>query len=153
MAFRVDLNTRENFLSTAESRDSILRLANMLGYAPKRNIPASGLMKVTSMSTTEPLVDATGLSIQNTEIFYPGSKKELDLLLKNNYKSIAKKLTQELISYFEISQFDKILLEVRESNEAAVNLYQSFGFKQYGVRKNYYVNEDAKLFQREKIYA
>ena len=70
LAFRVDLNTRENFLSTAQSRDSILRLANMLGYAPKRNIPASGLMKVTSMSTTEPLVDATGLSIQNTQIFW-----------------------------------------------------------------------------------
>ena len=35
LAFRVDLNTRENFLSTAESRDSILRLANMLGYTPK----------------------------------------------------------------------------------------------------------------------
>ena len=68
-------------------------------------------------------------------------------------QSIAKKLTQELISYFEISQFDKILLEVRETNQAATNLYQSFGFKQYGVRKNYYVNEDAKLFQREKIYA
>jgi len=68
-------------------------------------------------------------------------------------RSIAKKLTQELISYFEISQYEKIFLEVRESNEAATNLYQSFGFKQYGVRKNYYVNEDAKLFQREKIYA
>ena len=72
-----------------------------------------------------------------------------------NYRnqSIAKKLTKELISYFEISQFHKILLEVRKSNEVAINLYQSFGFIQYGVRKNYYVNEDAKLFQREKIYA
>ena len=72
-----------------------------------------------------------------------------------NYRnqSIAKKLTKELISYFEISQFHKILLEVRQSNEVAINLYQSFGFIQYGVRKNYYVNEDAKLFQREKIYA
>ena len=68
-------------------------------------------------------------------------------------QSIAKKLTQELISYFEISQFEKILLEVRESNQAATNLYQSFGFKQYGVRKNYYVNEDANLFHLEKIYA
>ena len=68
-------------------------------------------------------------------------------------QSIARNLTEKLISYFEISQFEKILLEVRESNEAATNLYQSFGFKQYGVRKNYYVNEDAKLFQREKIYA
>ena len=68
-------------------------------------------------------------------------------------QSIARNLTEKLISYFEISQFEKILLEVRESNQAATNLYQSFGFKQYGVRKNYYVNEDAKLFQREKIYA
>jgi ribosomal-protein-alanine N-acetyltransferase len=68
-------------------------------------------------------------------------------------QSIARNLTQELISYFEISQFDKILLEVRESNKAAMNLYKSFGFKQYGVRSNYYVKEDAMLFQREKIYA
>ena len=52
LAFRVDLNTRENFLSTAESRDSILRLANMLGYTPKRNIPASGLLKITSISSS-----------------------------------------------------------------------------------------------------
>ena len=72
-----------------------------------------------------------------------------------NYRnqSIAKKLTYELISYFETSQFDKILLEVRQSNEIAMNLYQSFGFKQYGIRKNYYVNEDANLFQKEKMYA
>ncbi len=72
-----------------------------------------------------------------------------------NYRnqSIAKKLTYQLISYFETSQFDKILLEVRQSNEIAMILYQSFGFKQYGVRKNYYVNEDANLFQKEKMYA
>ena len=68
LAFRVDLNTRENFLSTAESRDSILRLANMLGYTPKRNIPASGLLKVTSISTSEPVFDTSGVSLQNQEI-------------------------------------------------------------------------------------
>lgn len=68
LAFRVDLNTRENFLSTAESRDSILRLANMLGYAPKRNIPASGLLKVTSISTSEPVIDTSGVSLQNQTI-------------------------------------------------------------------------------------
>ena len=70
---------------------------------------------------------------------------------RNN--SIAKKLTQELISYFEVSDFNKILLEVRQSNDVAMSLYKSFGFKQYGVRKNYYVNEDANLFHLEKIYA
>ena len=35
---------------------------------------------------------------------------------------------------------DKILLEVRESNTPAVSLYEKFGFKVDGVRKNYYKN-------------
>ena len=70
---------------------------------------------------------------------------------RNN--SIAKKLTKELISYFEVSDFNKILLEVRQSNDIAMSLDKSFGFKQYGVRKNYYANEDANLFHLEKIYA
>ena len=52
IAFRMDINTRENFLETAERRDSVFKLARMLGYNPKRNIPASGLMKVVSISTS-----------------------------------------------------------------------------------------------------
>ena len=32
LSFRADLNARENFLETAERRDSILRLARMLNY-------------------------------------------------------------------------------------------------------------------------
>jgi len=68
LSFRADLNTRENFLATAESKDSILRLADMLGYAPKRNIPASGLIKIDSLSTTEPLTDASGESLQGVQI-------------------------------------------------------------------------------------
>ena len=39
IAFRMDINTRENFLETAERRDSVFKLARMLGYNPKRNIP------------------------------------------------------------------------------------------------------------------
>ncbi len=68
LAFRADLNTRENFLATAESKDSILRLADMLGYAPKRNIPASGLVKIDSISTDEPIFDTTGESLQGVQI-------------------------------------------------------------------------------------
>ena len=77
----------------------------------------------------------------------------IGVLESHRNNSIAKKLTQELISYFEVSDFNKILLEVRQSNNIAMSLYKSFGFKQYGVRKNYYVNEDANLFHLEKIYA
>ncbi len=32
-------------------------------------------------------------------------------------------------------------LEVRRSNEAALNLYRSFGFRAVGIRPNYYVEE------------
>uniref|UniRef100_UPI0035124E00 GNAT family N-acetyltransferase n=1 Tax=Winogradskyella sp. TaxID=1883156 RepID=UPI0035124E00 len=77
----------------------------------------------------------------------------IGVLESHRNNSIAKKLTQELISYFELSDFNKILLEVRQSNDIAMKLYKSFGFKKYGVRKNYYVNEDANLFHLEKIYA
>ena len=58
IAFRMDVNTRENFLETAERRDSVFKLARQLGYNPKRNIAASGLLKVVSISTTEPLTDS-----------------------------------------------------------------------------------------------
>ena len=91
------------------------------------------------------------LAIQKT--FFDIHILGIGVLESHRNNSIAKKLTQELISYFEVSDFNKILLEVRQSNDIAMSLYKSFGFKLYGVRKNYYVNEDANLFHLEKIYA
>ena len=46
VAFRVDLNARENFLELAERRESVLRLARMLSYNAKRNVSATGLLKL-----------------------------------------------------------------------------------------------------------
>ena len=46
LAFRADLGQRENYLSTAERRDSALRIANFLGYAPSRHVVANGFLKV-----------------------------------------------------------------------------------------------------------
>ncbi|MCL2334468.1 MAG: ribosomal protein S18-alanine N-acetyltransferase, partial [Endomicrobia bacterium] len=36
-----------------------------------------------------------------------------------------------------------IFLEVRENNKAAINLYLSSGFEKTGIRKKYYITEDA----------
>lgn len=68
IAFRMDVNTRENFLETAERRDSVFKLARQLGYNPKRNIAASGLVKILSISTTEPLTDSAGTQIGNRTV-------------------------------------------------------------------------------------
>jgi len=63
ISFRVDLNARENFLELAERRESVLRLARLISYNPKRNNPASGLLKFESVSTTENIVDSNGVNI------------------------------------------------------------------------------------------
>ena len=70
LAFRMDINSRENFLETAERRDSVFKLARMLGYNPKRNIPASGLMKVVSIRTSEALIDSQGNNLSNRTVFW-----------------------------------------------------------------------------------
>ena len=49
----------------------------------------------------------------------------------------------ELIEYFEKSEYKKIILEVRESNIVAQRLYKKYGFKKISKRKKYYVDEDA----------
>jgi hypothetical protein len=68
LSFRIDLNARENFLETAQRRDSILRLAQLISYVPKRNTPASGFLKITGISTTDNVIDGNGINLANTTI-------------------------------------------------------------------------------------
>lgn len=68
LAFRIDLNTRNNFLSTAERQDSIFKLAEFLGYQPKRNVPAFGDMKIVSIKTNEAVIGSDGTSLGGKEI-------------------------------------------------------------------------------------
>jgi len=70
LAFRNDLNSRENFIDTAERRDSVVKLANLVSYTPKRNICAQGYLKVTSISTTESVLDLNGLNLSNIPILW-----------------------------------------------------------------------------------
>jgi hypothetical protein len=68
VAFRTDLNARENFLETAERRDSVLKLVKQLNYVPNRNRAASGFLKINSVNTTENLFDINGSNLSRTTI-------------------------------------------------------------------------------------
>ena len=68
ISYRVDLNARENFLATAERRESVLRLARLVSYNAKRNINASGLLKLQSIVTSEDVYDSNGTNLANTTI-------------------------------------------------------------------------------------
>jgi len=68
LAFRADLNARENFIDTAQRRDSILKLARLISYNPKRNINSQGFLKFDSVSTTETLYDSNGINLSGLVI-------------------------------------------------------------------------------------
>jgi hypothetical protein len=73
VAFRVDLNARENFLELAERRDSILRLARLISYNPSRNIAAQGLLKFNTIQTTENVLDSNGRNLSGQYITWNDS--------------------------------------------------------------------------------
>ena len=68
IAFRIDLNARENFLELAERRESILRLARLINYNPKRNIAAKGMLKISAISTTEDILDSNNINLRDQTI-------------------------------------------------------------------------------------
>ena len=68
LAFRIELNSRENFMDTAERRESILRIAKMLNYSPKRNFSARGLLKLVKIRTDQEIRDIDGTNLTNIDI-------------------------------------------------------------------------------------
>ena len=51
-------------------------------------------------------------------------------------------LLEEIIRYSKIHNATSITLEVNEKNIPAIKLYKKYGFKQVGLRRKYYNNED-----------
>lgn len=53
-------------------------------------------------------------------------------------KGYGRKIVSALLDYAEKNGIVSVSLEVRKSNEAAIALYESFGFCRRGLRKNFY---------------
>ena len=74
------------------------------------------------------------------------------ILVDSNYrnKNVASSMIKVLENYAKENEVNKILLEVRRSNQKAISLYEKNGFKNISVRKNYYSVpiEDALIYER-----
>ena len=92
IAFRVDLNARDNFLELADRRESVLRLARMLSYNSKRTVSASGLLKFTSLQTTESVIDSNGRNMSGQVINWndPSNANWYDQFIKVLNAAMAK---------------------------------------------------------------
>lgn len=59
---------------------------------------------------------------------------------QHRHQGIAKKLMKDFEAQAKAKGASEAFLEVAENNIAAIALYQLFGFKSEGYRKNYYAN-------------
>lgn len=87
LAYRVDMVSHENFITTAQRKQSILRMAKLISYKATRNIPARGMVKFTSVSSTEQIIDSRGVDLSNLVVNWNDANnsnwKEQFLLVMN----------------------------------------------------------------------
>ena len=83
-----------------------------------------------------------------------GEAHVLNLCVSPDYqrRGLGRKLLKHLMIRAQMAEIDMILLEVRRTNQAAIELYHSEGFHELGVRNNYYPadngREDAIILAR-----
>ena len=70
-------------------------------------------------------------------------------------KGLGTRMVQYLMSQARQNDMGSIFLEVRESNKAAIHLYEKLGFNEIGLRRDYYPaangREDALVLAHEII--
>jgi hypothetical protein len=116
IAYRVDINAHENLITVAQRKESVLRLAKMISYKASRNLPNRGLVKMSSIQTTETVFDSLGRNLANRKIAWndPNNSdwKEQFLLVMNRV------LEQEFgtVAPNERVQVDDVLFELYTLN-------------------------------------
>lgn len=79
----------------------------------------------------------------------------LNICLRPPYQGLhyGEKLLAKVLEWCQISKIQKIVLEVRRSNQQAIRFYKKMGFTEVAVRQNYYPStegrEDALVFVRQ----
>ena len=71
-------------------------------------------------------------------VFNEGEIVNVAVAETHRRKSVASRLLEQLFTQSEELQVDNFFLEVRESNQPAIQLYKKFGFNEAGIRKDFY---------------
>ena len=77
----------------------------------------------------------------------------ISIAVMKNYRrfGIANKLMQAASDALRIRDINEVFLEVRESNQAAIDLYQKLGYQPFKVSKQYYQDGESALVMICKI--
>lgn len=129
LAYRVDVNVRENFNDTAERRESIIRLANLLNYKPKRNQAAQGFLKIVGVRSNADIVDSNGTNLNGIRVNWndPNNPDWIEqfVLLMNNAFLTSNKFGQPVQ---QGTDQNNVRTQVYQLNTAVLNNPGIFGF-------------------------
>lgn len=98
LAYRQDMNAHENFMSLAQRKQSVLQLAKYISYNAGRNLPPRGLVKMTSVQTSEDVFDSKGNNLANKRINWNDTNNAnwreqffivMNLVMEQEYGSVA----------------------------------------------------------------
>ena len=73
----------------------------------------------------------------------------MNIVVKKSWRNqgVGNLLLSNLIALCKKFDLSSLSLEVNEDNQAAIHLYEKFGFKNIGLRKNYYKNNDGIVME------
>lgn len=79
-----------------------------------------------------------------------GELLQIAVDISARHKGVGDLLIKAVLEHAKENGFNSVFLEVRKSNEAAVQLYEKRGFKSIRIRRDYYINpvEDALVMVR-----
>lgn len=76
----------------------------------------------------------------------------MNIVVKKNHRNqgIGSLLLKQLIHISKQLNLTSLTLEVMEENYPAIHLYKNFGFKQIGIRKNYYQDKNGLIMTKKE---
>ena len=111
-SYRVDMSVHENMLPTAQRKQSILRLAKLVSYTASRNLPLRGLVKVTSISTSEDVRDSQGNTLANRPVKWADPSNPL---WKEQFFLVSNRVTSKTFGNpFKSFQVDDVVFQQYE---------------------------------------
>ncbi len=154
LAFRADLAVRENFLSTAERRESVLRIADFLGYNATRPYPASGYLKIKSIKTNQNIYDVKGTTLKNKTISYydetdPTSYQNF-LLILNEVFSSTNKFGSPNSNVF-VDGIETQLYKLNNKTSSSTPTSYSFRAKVNGLQQTFEIHNIAVSTNNKKL--
>jgi hypothetical protein len=112
ISYRVDMSVHEVLLPSAQRKQSILALAKLISYTASRNLPLRGLVKITSISTSEEVRDSQGNTLTNRVIRWNDANNSL---WKEQFLAVINKvMTQPFGSPYKSFQIDDTIFQQYE---------------------------------------